>query len=160
MTITSTLPEHSRVWVYQNTKEINGEDLPKIEAALQGFVSNWKSHNHALEAEAKVLQGRFLILAVDEGKEAASGCSIDTSVQFMKELERTYGLDLFNRMYFSYVGQDGEIKTVDHLTFAKLYADGTIDDTTKVMDTMVRNIGELQAGFVKSLSESWHKRMV
>ena len=156
----SKLPGHARVWVYQNTGEIAAEDIPKIESALHDFVSNWRSHNQALNAEGKVLNKRFILLAVDEQQAAASGCSIDTSVQFMKELERTYGLDLFNRMYFSYVDESGAVKTVDHLTFAKLYADGIITDETKVMDTMVKNIAELQSDFVRPLADSWHKRMV
>ena len=134
--------------------------MPEIEAAIQLFVANWKSHNHALNAKATILHQRFIVLAVDEALESASGCSIDTSVQFMRELERTYGLDLFDRMNFSYVKEDGEVVTVDRMTFAKMYADGEINDDTKVIDTMVQNIGELQNGFVKSLSESWHKRMV
>lgn len=153
------LPDHAKVWVYQNTAAIDEAIIPAINEALKQFTANWKSHNHALNAVGMVLHNRFVVLGVDEENEAASGCSIDTSVHFIKQLERDFKLDLFNRMYFSYQ-LDGKVSTVDQQTFSKRYKDGIINDDTLVFDTMVKNYGQLQREFAKPLGVSWHRRMV
>ncbi len=160
MTETKILPDTARLWVYQNTEAIADEKIPAIASALSDFAANWQSHNHPLDALGQVLHNRFVILAVDETREEASGCSIDTSVHFMRDLERTFGLDLFNRMFFSYRDTNGAIYTVDHQAFSRLFAEGKITDETIVFDTMIKTYGDLQHNFEKPLKASWHKRMV
>ena len=41
---------------------------------------------------------RFIIFAVDEQTEAVSGCSIDSSVNFVKSIGQRFGIDFFNRL--------------------------------------------------------------
>jgi len=56
---------------------------------------------------------------------------------------------------------DGErVRTALHDEFARLYAEGVIDDETPVFDPLVDNLGAFRSAFVKPLRESWHQRMV
>ena len=155
----SELPASTRVWVYQSNKAFEEAQLPQIKVYIDQFVRNWVSHNQALRAHGDVLHNRFIVLMVDESQAGASGCSIDKSVNFLKALQNEYKVDLFDRMIFSYQEKD-QIHSVDNLTFAKLYAEGTITDETLVVDTLVKNKGEFETGFLKPLAQSWHKRMV
>lgn len=155
----STLSDTSRVWMYQNEAAIPAETIIAIKEELMGFAIQWQSHSQQMTALGDVIFDRFLVLVADESSVGAGGCSIDSSVHFFKNLEQKYALNLMDRMLFSY--RDGEnINTVPREEFAKLYAEGQINDETIVFDTLVKTKADLEQHFEKALGESWHKRMV
>lgn len=159
MTLPATFSDTARLWVYQANPPFPEEAIPEIEAALQRFAQQWVSHNRQLKATAEVLHNRFVLLMVDESQADASGCSIDSSVRFLKQLQAQYGVDLFDRMVFSY--KDGEaVRTVNRDEFAALYEAGAIDDRTLVFDTLIDSKADFESGWLKPLGESWHKRLV
>jgi len=155
----NTLPSTSRVWIYQASRPFPREAVGKVKEEIQAFVESWTSHNRNLQASADLLHHRFVILMVDESKAGASGCSIDKSVYFLKNLQAKYDLDLFDRMHFSF--KDGDrVSTLDRNGFAQAYKEGTITDDTLVFDTLVKTKGEFDNEWLKPLKDSWHKRMV
>ncbi len=156
---TIALPPTTRIWIYQSNQPFPDVKVPEIQKLVQDFAQQWISHNRQLRAHGDVLHNRFVVLMVDESQADASGCSIDKSVYFLKNLQAQYGVDLFDRMRFSYL--DGEdVKTVSREEFEALYAAGKINDETLVFDTLVNNKGDFDNHFLKPLHQSWHKRMV
>lgn len=159
MTLPDTLSNTTRLWIYQANKPFPASAVPEIKTVLRRFAQQWVSHNRQLKADADVLHDRFVVLMVDESQADASGCSIDSSVHFLKQLQAQYGVDLFDRMYFSYL--DGEeVHTVSREAFAKRYADGLITDDTLVFDTLVESKAAFDTAWLKPLRESWHARLV
>ena len=154
-----TLSPSSRVWIYQADRPFDEEDLPRLRTQLRAFAEAWVSHNRQLKAFGEVYHNRFVVLMVDESKAGASGCSIDSSVHFLKRLGQEFGVDLFDRLRFSYLALD-EVHTVDRNTFAELYASGAIQDETPVFDTLVDTREAFERSFLKPLKESWHFRLV
>ncbi|WP_367389657.1 hypothetical protein [Lewinella sp. LCG006] len=159
MTSINVLNPQARIWVYQANEPFTREEVGEVELNLQQFAQQWVSHNRQLKAGAAVLHDRFLVLAVDESQAGASGCSIDSSVNFLKKLGAHYQRDLFDRLRFSYV-KEGEVHTVSKDDFARLYQEGIINDETLVFDPLVKTVGELSVGFEKPLKNSWHARFV
>ncbi len=154
-----SLSDQSKVWIYQSNRPFSEEETSQIRSYVQQFAQQWVSHNRQLKAYGEVYHQRFIVLMVDETAAGASGCSIDKSVHFMKQIEQKFGVDLFDRMRFSVKGPDG-IKTISRDTFADWYANGQIDNETIVFDTLVADKAAFDQSFEKSLGESWHKRMV
>ena len=159
MMLPDTLPDTTRVWIYQTNRPLPDEVVPEIRKKIQIFAQNWISHNRALRSFGELLHNRFVILMVDESQAGASGCSIDSSVHFLKSLQSEYGVDLFDRMVFSFRKGD-EVLSLNREEFAQWYAEGKIDDDTLVFDTLVNNKKDLEKNWIKPLGESWHKRMV
>lgn len=153
-------PVQTRVWIYQANQPFPEGDLPLIRRQVSDFAQQWISHNRLLKAAGDVLHNRFVVLMADESHVDAGGCSIDKSVAFLKTLQSDYGVDLFDRMRFSFVDAEGQVQTVDKPTFAALYANGAIDDETIVFDTLVATKADFEAAFTKPLAQSWLKRMV
>lgn len=152
-------PDHARVWVYQSNRPFTPDEIESLNRQLGNFARQWVSHNQLLKAGAQVVFDRFVVLMVDEGQLGAGGCSIDRSVAFLKDLQAQYGMDLFDRMLFSYL--DGEkITTLSRDAFSKAYRDGTIHDATVVFDPLISDKLSFDRAFAKPLSESWMKRMV
>lgn len=157
--IDNNLPPTTRVWIYQSKRPFSQTETPQVKSEIQQFAQGWVSHNRQLRAHADVLHNQFLVLMVDESMADASGCSIDKSVHFMKQLGQAYNTDLFDRMTFAW--KDGEeVKTASSDDFAMLYQNGEINDETLVFDNLVKTKGELEEKWLKPLNESWHRRFV
>lgn len=153
------LSDQSRVWIYQSNRPFTSDELPQLEKALNNFAHQWVSHNRQLLAKAEVLHDQFIILMVDESQAGASGCSIDSSVHFMRQIENAFGVNLFDRMNFAFQ-RDNQILTANRDEFARLYTEGQINDDTMVVDTLVKTKEDFDKAFLKPLAQSWHKRMV
>ena len=153
------LSDDSKVWIYQANRPFSKEEVESLEPVLAKFAEQWVSHNRQLLAYAGVFSDQFIVLMVDESMAGASGCSIDSSVHFVKQIESTYRVNLFDRMTFTYKSGD-TVMTAPREEFARLYESGVINDDTLVFDTLVKTKKDFQEGMIKPLAESWHKRMV
>ncbi len=87
----------AKVWVYQLDKPISEDVLAELNEIINQFVDKWSSHGAKLKAEGMFIDEYRLVLCT-EGNVEASGCSIDSSVRFIKELGQKYNLNFFNRM--------------------------------------------------------------
>lgn len=154
-----TLSDNSKVWIYQSNRPFTDEEVTQLQPVLAKFADQWVSHNRQLKALGQVFHKQFVVLMVDETMAGASGCSIDSSVHFMKKIEEAFQVNLFDRMRFTYKN-GADIKTASREEFAELYQSGSINDETPVFDTLVKTKKEFQNQLVKPLGQSWHKRMV
>jgi hypothetical protein len=155
----TNLPGSSRVWVYQSNRKFTVEETEAVQSAISDFTRQWVSHNQALRAQGAVYHHQFLVLMVDESQAGASGCSIDSSVQFVRQLQQELGVDFFDRMLFAW--QDGdEVHMAHRMEFAELYKNGVLTEETLVFDNLVKTKGDFETAWVKRLGDSWHKRMV
>lgn len=155
----TTLPAETRVWIYQSSRAFTDEESAAIKNAIADFAKGWVSHNQALKAFGDLYHNQFVVLMVDETQAGASGCSIDSSVKFIRHLQQQLGVDFFDRMTFAW--KEGEaVKTAHRSEFASLYKEGAINAETLVFDNLVATKGDFEAKWVKPLGESWHARMV
>lgn len=150
--------KNSRVWVYQSTTELTNEQTQEIQQQLNAFAQGWTAHNHQLLAGAQVKYNRFLILVVDESQAGASGCSIDKSVNFMKQIEQQYGIVLFDRFNLAY-RNDENIVSVPRREFEELVKAGTITQDAIVFNNLVQTLEELQTKWEIPLKDSWHVQL-
>src|SRR5438874_7690519 len=95
-----------RIWIYNASRKIEALERPAIELRLKDFIERWAAHNKKLNARYDIRYNRFILLSVDEEQAAASGCSIDESVHFLKELEKDFSLPLFDRLSMLYLKED------------------------------------------------------
>jgi len=157
--IFTSLPAETRVWIYQSSRSFTAEESAAIKKAISDFAQSWVSHNQALKAFGDLYHNQFVVLMVDETQAGASGCSIDSSVKFIRHLQQQLGVDFFDRMTFAW--KDGtEVKTAHRTEFSELYKQGLINEETLVFDNLVATKGAFEDAWVKPLKESWHARMV
>ncbi|UAB75095.1 ABC transporter ATPase [Mesoflavibacter sp. SCSIO 43206] len=153
----NTLPEHSRVWIYQANRSFSEEELTEIKQKLDTFITNWTAHGSDLNAGYDIRYKRFIILAVNQTSQSATGCSIDASVRFIQQLEQDYNVDLMDKMNVSYKqGQFVAHKTL--LDFKKMVKDKAVSKNTIVFNNLVTNIGELNENWEVPAEQSWHSR--
>jgi hypothetical protein len=90
-----------------------------MEPILQNFVSDWKSHGVPVKGFANLFFGRFIILMADENATGVSGCSTDSSVRLIKDLENKYQVNMFERQMLSfYIKDKVEMLPLSQLQYA------------------------------------------
>lgn len=153
------LDDRSKVWIYQAAKPFTIEQVEEIKGHIVNFVGKWASHNNALLAYGNLFHYRYLGLFVDETRSMASGCSIDTSVHFVKELGQKYNVDFFDRMTYTYM-VDEQVHTIHHNQMKAAYADGLISDETLFFNNLVKDKGEFLTQWIIPLKDSWQHKFV
>jgi hypothetical protein len=154
-----SLPDSSRVWIYQSNRSFTENELSEISDKLIVFLDNWVAHGFSLEAGFEIKYKRFIIIAVDQEKQSPTGCSIDASVKFVKELEILYSVDLLDKMNVSYKqGNYVAYKTL--MDFKKMAKEKAVSKKTIVFNNLVNSLGEYKEFWEVPASESWHSRIV
>jgi len=155
----NTLPEESRVWIYQANRSFTDEEITEIESKLNVFIENWTAHGSDLQSGYLIKYKRFIIIALNQNLNKATGCSIDASVHFIQQLEKDYNVDLMDKMNVSYKQGDFiAYKTL--LDFKKIAKDKAVSKNTIVFNNLVTNIAELNENWEVPASESWHSRFL
>ena len=104
-----SLSKDSRVWIFQSIRVIDNTTIEKIKTKLKLFLDNWKSHQMNFKSSFEIRNNTFIIIAADESN-LVSGCSIDSLVNFIKELESLFDLQLTDKLHIKYIFND-EIQT-------------------------------------------------
>jgi hypothetical protein len=154
-----TLPEESRVWIYQANRSFTDAEIAEIELQLKVFIENWTAHGSDLKSGYNIVYKRFIVIALDQNLNMASGCSIDASVHFIQQLEKQYNVDLMDKMNVSYK-QGDYIAHKSLLDFKKMAKDKAISKQTIVFNNLVNNIAEFKENWEVPASESWHSRFI
>ncbi|GFZ84757.1 hypothetical protein GCM10011531_14580 [Aquaticitalea lipolytica] len=155
----NTLPEESRVWIYQANRSFTDEEITEIESKLNVFIENWTAHGSDLQSGYLIKYKRFIIIALNQNLNKATGCSIDASVHFIQQLEKDYNVDLMDKMNVSYKQGDFiAYKTL--IDFKKMAKDKAVSKNTIVFNNLVTNIAELNENWEVPASESWHSRFL
>lgn len=154
-----TLPETARIWIYQCNRSFSDSELEEISKKTSVFLEEWAAHGADLQAGFEIKYKRFIVIALDQKINAATGCSIDASVKFIQDLETTYKVDLMDKMNVSY--KQGDFVAYKTLTdFKKMAKDKAVSKNTIVFNNLVNSKAEYLEFWEVPASESWHSRFV
>ena len=153
------LPNNSRVWIYQSDREFKEKEVEFISAKAVEFINAWTRHGDDLKGSFTIKYNQFLILAVDESFNNVSGCSIDSSVHFVQQLENELELDLMNKMNITFKN-DEHINLVKLSDFQRFAKEQKITSETIVFNNMVNTKEDFENNWEVPAKESWHKRFL
>jgi hypothetical protein len=152
------LPAHfapdSRVWIYQSSRFFSMGEALQIEDLLNHFTASWKSHGTPVKGFATLFFGQFIILMADENATGVSGCSTDSSVRLIKEIEQLYKVAMFDRQNLAFVVKDKiQLLPLNQLQYA---ADNNfIQANTLYFNNLVQTKQELEQSWLIPVCESW-----
>lgn len=153
------LPDSARIWIYQANRAFTEEEKTEIETKTQVFLDQWTVHGDSLKAGFQMPYNRFIVIGLDQGHNMASGCSIDSSVRFIQELENTYGVDLLDKMNVTY--KQGEYIAYKPLKdFKKMAKEKAVGKKTIVFNNLVANKLEFESAWEIPAENSWHARFL
>ena len=119
------------------------------------FVSGWQAHGKGLTADFCLLHRCILIVAVDESKEAPSGCSIDKVFHLLQSQKEKFDLDFFQRTLV-WAMHKGELCIFNKQEIQAGLDSGEMNGEMKVFNMLSDRLGELTSGgMMLPLIESW-----
>jgi len=155
----NTLPNNARVWIYQANREFTENEILEVSKKAEDFIETWTRHGEDLKASYEIKYQQFLVLAVDESFNDVSGCSIDSSVRFIKTTEQSFGIDLMNKLNIAFkIGEN--INTVSLAVFQQFVKEDKIDGDTIVFNNMVQSKADYDTNWEVPASQSWHQRFI
>jgi hypothetical protein len=137
------LPEYSRVWIYQADKKLSSSEEQAIHEKLRRFCEGWNTHGNLMPTSYTILENQILVLGVDESKLGASGCSIDSSVRILRELENQIQCNLTDQGKISIKNSD-ILRVIPALGVKSRITSGEIDQDAEVINPSIRTKADLQ----------------
>ncbi len=156
----SEMQMYSKVWIYQSNRIFTEEDKLVINKKVPDFIKSWESHGSKLSADFALVYDLFLIISVDENQHEASGCSIDKSVHFIKNIQKLTGISFFERTITAYFKQDKTIALAPLSTIQELVASGEITKDTLVFSNLAESVNELRTNWVIPAEKTWIARLL
>jgi len=147
------MPDHSRVWVYQANRPFSVSETQAIENYLTPALTQWAAHGAGLNASFEIRFQQVIVIAVDETVNAASGCSIDASTRWFKEMGVELGIDFFDR---STAVVDGDELTLIPLTALK--NNPRLTPSKNVIPLQTESLGAYRSGWLQRADTTWLKR--
>ena len=144
----------SRVWVYQSSRLFTLGEALEIEDQLKEFVAQWKSHGYPVKAAGYLFFGQFIILVADETSTGVGGCSTDSSVRFIKEIEQRFNVTLFDRNSLAFVIKD-KIQLLPFSQFQYAVENNFVNGETLYFNNLVATQSELENNWIIKIKDSW-----
>lgn len=152
------LPEdfssNSRVWIYQSNRLFSLHEAFQIEDILKNFVSNWHTHGTPVTGYANLFFGQFIVLIADETRSGVSGCSTDSSVRMIKDIEQLFNVHMFDRLLLGFIVKERvQMVPVSQLSYA--FENNFIEPSTLYFNNTVLTLEQLKESWLMPVKDSW-----
>jgi len=153
------LPPNSKIWVYQSDRNLSKIDIELIEKEVKVFLENWSSHNKEIQSSFEVRYNRFLIIGLNENINLASGCSIDKSINFIKDLQSNLKVNFLNRLDVAYkIGN--VINSISLSKFQTMIREKKLSKDSIVYNNMIDTKESYINNWETKIENSWHKKFL
>lgn len=149
----------SRVWIYQSSRLFTLNEALAIEDMLNDFTAKWLSHGVPVKGAGYLFFGQFIILLADEKATGVSGCSTDSSVRLIKDIEQRFGVNMFDRTTLAFVVKDKvQLLPLSQLQYA--FDNRFIDSHTLYFNNLVQTKSELENNWLVPIKDSWLSKKI
>jgi len=149
----------SRVWVYQSSRLYNLHEALAIEELLNDFTAKWLSHGTPVKGAGYLFFGQFIILMADEKATGVSGCSTDSSVRLIKDIEQGFGVNMFDRTTLAFIVKERvQLLPLSQLQYA--FDNRFIDSHTLYFNNIVQTKEELENNWIIPIKDSWLSKKI
>ncbi|MEO8961383.1 MAG: hypothetical protein ABI325_05855 [Ginsengibacter sp.] len=145
---------NSRVWVYQSNRSFTIDETPALEKILENFSEEWHSHGSAVKSYAGLFFEQFIVLMADETNVKVGGCSTDTSLRFIKNIEQEFKIQLLDRKLLAFIVNDKiHLIPLGDLNF--VIDGGSIQSDTFYFNNTILTKKELLTQWIIPVKDSW-----
>ena len=144
----------SKVWIYQCNRDFTKMEAEEIKSVLNNFASSWTSHGAKVKGFATLLLETFIMFMADESATGVSGCSTDSSVRVVKEIENNYNVELFNRQLLAF-WVDNKIVQIPLNELHTALSNQFISPETLYFNNTILSKKEIEEKWLTKLKYSW-----
>ena len=151
--------DNSRVWIYQSSRLFFMSEALDMEELFTDFVKSWNSHGTAVKGYANLFFGRFIVFMADETATGVSGCSTDSSVRLVKDIEAKYHVNMFDRQSLAFIVKD-KIELIPLSQFSYAIENNFINEQTLYFNNTVLTKKQLAENWIIPVKDSWLNRLM
>ena len=152
-----SMPAHARLWIYQANRSFSTAEKEQLFNGLKDLCEQWSAHGTPLHTSFTIQFDQFVIMAVDEKVNGASGCSIDGSVRYLKSLQDQLGIDFFDRTCVAFL-QEGKIIVHPVVGIRNLFESYALLAETVTFNNTLTTKGEWEKHWRVPVKDSWLAR--
>ncbi len=156
--LSGLLPDHfspaSRVWIYQADRPFTDAEKPLLDKMIQLFIGSWRTHGAAVSGFGKLLFDRFIVLIADETAATVSGCSTDSSVQLIREIEKQFVVGMFDRQKLAFIINE-DIKIISLSQLKTSVQEAVLKGDNLFFNNTVTTLHELRDSWILPAGNSW-----
>lgn len=152
-----SLPPDARIWIFQTDRPLTAEEKNLAEDRLLEFTNEWAVHGNPFNTSYTIQHHHFIILAADESSQNASGCSIDSSVRVLKELEQLLKINLFDRNLIAF-WTDAKVTLIPLAELKQKFQSGILNEQSLAFNNLISTRGDLERTWLLPAGETWLKR--
>ncbi len=149
--------DQSRVWVYQSSRLLSMQEALQTEDLLQHFVQHWNAHGSPIKGYANLFFGQFIVFIADETRHGVSGCSTDSSVRLVKDLEQLFKINLFDRLSLAFIIKD-KVQLVPMPQLLYALENNFVEPSSIYFNNTVLNLKQLKENWLIPADHSWLNR--
>ena len=149
----NTITDNARIWIYAAENKFKKEQETYILKSISDHLKFWHSHGNNLKAAVTILKNHFVVVALDESENVASGCSIDTLQNKIQEIEKVLSISLLNRLNI-FCSINDEIKCVPSFKLNDIAKANTL-----FYDLTIQRKSDLYS-YLKPVSEGWCANLI
>ena len=153
------MPDDSRIWIYQSDRDLIESEMSMIDDKTSLFLDSWQAHGKDLECSYSIIDKRFIIIAVNESVNPIGGCSIDFSLQLIRDISNTIGIDLLNRLVVN-LKIDNRVESLNLSDLKNKIKDGDFSPETIIFNTTINSKSELLNNFEIDIKSSWLSKFI
>ncbi len=144
----------SRVWIYQCHRRLSLAEALQAEQLFEQFTAGWNSHGIPVKGYASLFYGQFVVLMADETATGVSGCSTDSSVRLIKEIETIFKVSLFDRQSLAFIIKDNiQLLPMNQLQYA--IDNNFISGDSIYFNNLVQTKEALENNWMIPVKDSW-----
>lgn len=144
----------SRVWIYQSNRLFSMQEALQVEDLLNNFIAGWNSHGSPVKGYGNLFFGQFIVLIADEQATGVSGCSTDSSVHLIKQVEQLFNVNMFDRQALAFVIKENvQLLPMQQLQYA--ITNEFITGDTLYFNNLVLTKSELEGNWIIPVQNSW-----
>jgi hypothetical protein len=148
------IADSSRLWIFQINRPLTVLESEYLSGQTNRFLASWAAHGTGLVAAFSIVKNRFLLIAADESKANASGCSIDSMTHFLKDMQTQIDIDFFDRSQVIYQTKES-LKSLPFIKIREMLSSGELSGETLIFNTVLQQKGELSNQFIIAAKDSW-----
>lgn len=152
--IPKNFPAESRVWIYQSNRSFTIPEENEIKEILAKFIEGWNTHGNEVSGFGQLFYHRFFVLMADETKFGVSGCSTDSSIRMLKQIEKKFDVQLLDRLMPALI-INNEIQLMNVSAIRKSFEEKSISKNTLYFNNMVLNKNEFCEEWLLTLEQGW-----
>jgi hypothetical protein len=157
--IPANFNDNSRIWIYQCNRHLGVIEALETGEMLNDFVTDWKSHGDPVKGYARLFFKQFIVIMADETATAVGGCSTDSSVHLIREIENRFKVELLDRQQLAFLVND-QVELVRLGDIEEAVTSGLITPETPYFNNTVLTKKEFLENLLIPVRQSWLAKRV